>query len=1123
MLKKIQKAVALLCVLVLAASCQDEQMIEGSGTNGRVVTITAKQGVGSRTTIAQNLKGGKAQAIWSEDDEIFVFSADAFNNNGDYDSWSVTTKGTLKLQSISEDGTTATFSGVVTGDISKLAYSVYPAPVNNESYVDMTQNVNGEFNAPMFGTINNSSINFSASCGVLELPIKNIPQESNSFKLVAASGEPTEENCIQLGAKAYIALIDGNIAFKYEPAQLTVINAVKDDRNTIFVPIIGNPLKDGNTLASESKYKLYSPKSSGGGYQEISLDEARLLSGKLIQKSHFKQIALVGGGIELPTEKNAIADADGGAVLSVSEPVVDVVVPESATTLDVDLDNASETETVVTIANIPTTLNTVTLKDESNQAKAVTVVLPTASPESSNPIQAIQNMNLEMPATTVTLTADNGNNLNIAKMTASTAEQTLIVGSGVKIQDLTIEKGNVEVYGEIDKITSTAEGTITVVLKPGGKVGEVGEGIEVVDESDVIINSPLHVFMDKGFSDALLNVLGTDKVTINANGFAEMTRANMNAVTELHLDPRASYVYNIQSVAGIENFVNLESVTLPINNCKALDLSKNTKLKNLVVVAPLSALDLSKNTELETLDLTTNDTGMTSLDLSYNTKLAKLRYYNTWGDGLSSIDLSGCTLLTDIQIERATNLTQLDIPNKEAVTKLVFNYTPLKFDLTAFPNLKELGCAGVYAAEKNLNVIPANLKSQLTMLDCSNNELENFDISEYSQLESLTCSNNLMAALDVTSAANLQELYCGGQKNGILVLTIADSQKDMWAEMVTDYKNANVVLPNEAYKVLLKSIEGAQQSPHEGERIAVYNWASAARISGENTTFLAVGRYNDSYNIDYHNSYLTKWIGDASQTITIASAADDLLALGHVKEFNKNVASIARIWRVVMIAEYVDNFGPYPLGGFDGENTQYSSVKDVYYYMLDELKAAVENIASSVVPTSEEATFDPMFGFDADKWVKYGNSLRLRLAMRLSEIDREKAKAEFEAVDKSMLIASIVDIAKVLERNTWDSYAGIYSRSWNYITLPSTMSNLLTGLGGVAVSEQCADLTNYVKPMNYLGKKFEQNYAECTDNPVKDFWLDGMPEKLGPRALILYSLPTDENIYNIKERPRIIL
>ena len=323
-----------------------------------------------------------------------------------------------------------------------------------------------------------------------------------------------------------------------------------------------------------------------------------------------------------------------------------------------------------------------------------------------------------------------------------------------------------------------------------------------------------------------------------------------------------------------------------------------------------------------------------------------------------------------------------------------------------------------------------------------------------------------------------------------------------------------VVMP---YYALNNSIIGAQQSPHEAERIAVYNWASAARISGENSTFLSNGRYSDSYNSDYHGSYLTAWIKNANLAVTLATEKAESLTNSHDINFNQNVKSFARIWRAVMIAEYTDNFGPYPIAAFQGENPAFDSVKDVYYFMLDELKDAVADIVLSESPTEEEAKSDPMFGFDAQKWAKYGNSLRLRLAMRLSEVDASKAKSEFEAVDKSMLITTMSDIAKVAEYNQWNAWAGIYSRSWNYITLPSTMANILTGLGGVAVSEQRADLAQYTKPMNYLGLKFDQHYADCTDNPTKGFWIDGIPENLDPRALKIYCLPNDQAADNFRD------
>ena len=325
---------------------------------------------------------------------------------------------------------------------------------------------------------------------------------------------------------------------------------------------------------------------------------------------------------------------------------------------------------------------------------------------------------------------------------------------------------------------------------------------------------------------------------------------------------------------------------------------------------------------------------------------------------------------------------------------------------------------------------------------------------------------------------------------------------------------AEVVKP---YYALNNSIIGAQQSPHEAERIAVYNWASAARISGENSTFLSNGRYSDSYNHDYHNSYISDWIKKATLAITLADEKAEAMTSQHDINFNKNVKAFARIWRAVMIAEYSDNFGPYPIAAFQGTNPEFNSVKDVYYFMLDELKAAVADIVLTEEPTADEAKSDPIFGYNAEKWAKYGNSLRLRLAMRLSQVDGAKAKAEFEAVDKSKLITTMADIAKVKEYNQWNAWAGIYSRSWNYITLPSSMSNILVGLGGVAVADQRPDLAQYTKPMDYLGLQFAEHYADCTDNPTKGYWIDGIPENLDPRALRIYCIPGDKAADNFRD------
>ena len=337
-------------------------------------------------------------------------------------------------------------------------------------------------------------------------------------------------------------------------------------------------------------------------------------------------------------------------------------------------------------------------------------------------------------------------------------------------------------------------------------------------------------------------------------------------------------------------------------------------------------------------------------------------------------------------------------------------------------------------------------------------------------------------------------------------LTVGSTSCDDFDEINIDPSTAGVEVVK-PYYALDQSIVQAQQDPHIQERIFVYNWADAARIAGEQG-FLSMGSYSDSFNHDYLNSYIAKWIKNAALAITLSDQVAEQLTSEHDKKFNANIKQFARIWRAVMIAEFADNFGPYPLDAFQGETPNFNNVKDVYYFILKELKEAPGEI-NSEAPTAEEAKSDPIFGYDSEKWIKFANSLRMRYAMRLSEVDPSKAQTEFEEAAKGAKILDGADIAKVKEVDQWNPWAGVYSRSWNRTTLSSAMSNILTGLGEIPVEEQHPYLEKYVKDINYLGMKFDKHYAENTDNPTKQFWMDGVPENLDPRALILFVMPND--------------
>lgn len=335
-----------------------------------------------------------------------------------------------------------------------------------------------------------------------------------------------------------------------------------------------------------------------------------------------------------------------------------------------------------------------------------------------------------------------------------------------------------------------------------------------------------------------------------------------------------------------------------------------------------------------------------------------------------------------------------------------------------------------------------------------------------------------------------------------------------------DEVNTNPTAAGEEYVkpqyALNNSIGQAQMNPGTAERVVVYNWASVARICGE-MSFLNVGRYSDDYTSAYYYPDLSSSIKNATLAITaVENQLEAATTTAHEKEFFPNVKQFARIWRAYLISEFVDNFGPYPIESFLGENPVFNSEKDDYEFILKELKEAAATINTSVLPVEAEGKCDPFDNvkYDPVKWQKYANSLRMRLAMRLSNIDKATAQAEFEDAAKGNKILTADDMFAVKENDGWDVFSGVYTRSFDDQVLSSTVANLLTNLGGIKVTEQRSDLASYVKPANYLGIKYDRHYVANTDNPTKQYWLDGMPENLDPRALKIFCLPDDENAEN---------
>ncbi|MGC4023439.1 MAG: SusD/RagB family nutrient-binding outer membrane lipoprotein [Cyclobacteriaceae bacterium] len=112
--------------------------------------------------------------------------------------------------------------------------------------------------------------------------------------------------------------------------------------------------------------------------------------------------------------------------------------------------------------------------------------------------------------------------------------------------------------------------------------------------------------------------------------------------------------------------------------------------------------------------------------------------------------------------------------------------------------------------------------------------------------------------------------------------------------------------------------------------------------------------------------------------------------------------SWAKILRVAGMHRVTDIYGPivfskYGVINADG-SIDYDSQQDVYNQFFADLDSAI-NILTPLAQSGSQsfAKADLVYSGDVKSWVKYANTLRLRLAMRISSVDPNLAKTQGEA------------------------------------------------------------------------------------------------------------------------------
>ncbi|MCD8287082.1 MAG: SusD/RagB family nutrient-binding outer membrane lipoprotein [Clostridia bacterium] len=218
------------------------------------------------------------------------------------------------------------------------------------------------------------------------------------------------------------------------------------------------------------------------------------------------------------------------------------------------------------------------------------------------------------------------------------------------------------------------------------------------------------------------------------------------------------------------------------------------------------------------------------------------------------------------------------------------------------------------------------------------------------------------------------------------------------------------------------------------------------------TTFSYTTYHNDQYVLYYpwYDAPFNDAYNDIMQPWQSIADQEDETSVG---------LAMATVVKVLGMSRITDMYGPIPYSQFGSDvQVPYDSQKDVYYQFFDELDNAIEvmtQYAQSNSATYME-TYDYVYQGNVEKWIKLANTLRLRLAMRISYVDETKAVSEAEAAINQTygLMASTSDSAYLKQNTTFSFRNPLWevSESFQDIRMSANMDCYLNGYSDPRIS-----------------------------------------------------------------------
>lgn len=170
------------------------------------------------------------------------------------------------------------------------------------------------------------------------------------------------------------------------------------------------------------------------------------------------------------------------------------------------------------------------------------------------------------------------------------------------------------------------------------------------------------------------------------------------------------------------------------------------------------------------------------------------------------------------------------------------------------------------------------------------------------------------------------------------------------------------------------------------------------------------------------------------------------------EESRPDLYAIAKILKVELMHRISDQYGPIVYSDFGNKTgSKPDSQQEAYGEFFKDLDIAAAKLDAFIKanPSATIEKFDYILGGNYNQWMKFCNSLRLRLAIRICMVDRTKAQAEIDKVfaNEYGVFENASDIAQMESsaRSGYSNPLATISSSWGNCFMSADMESILSG------------------------------------------------------------------------------